>query len=167
MLDDDDRLELSERHRQARRDLGYEGEPYLAFRDGRVYRNMRSPATYLNDDRFGESSFPRPRTRRRRRSGSRSRRRRAVRLARPPHPLDERDAAAQGRGREDEAHHVFDWTVPATLDGAPLASPGRSTTSRRRTRIPPILLVPLVLLIILGVLLVVLRHRRASREETA
>jgi hypothetical protein len=32
---------------------GYEGEPYLRISNEGVYRNENSPATYLNEDRFG------------------------------------------------------------------------------------------------------------------
>jgi hypothetical protein len=39
--------------------VGYAGEPYLRFEpDGTVRRNERSPARWLNDDRFGESAVP-------------------------------------------------------------------------------------------------------------
>jgi len=38
---------------------GYEGEPYArVLRDGTVQKNQRSPATYLNTDRFGETTVP-------------------------------------------------------------------------------------------------------------
>lgn len=38
---------------------GYGGEPYLRFLpDGTVERNLRSPATYLNEDRLGGSTVP-------------------------------------------------------------------------------------------------------------
>lgn len=38
---------------------GYDGEPYLWFRaDGAVLENQRSPATFLNDDRFAAVPLP-------------------------------------------------------------------------------------------------------------
>lgn len=42
--------------------FGYQSEPYLRFVPGDgVYRNASSPATYLNEDRFGDVDMP-PRT---------------------------------------------------------------------------------------------------------
>lgn len=38
---------------------GYEGEPFArVLRDGTVQKNQRSPATYLNTDRYAEASVP-------------------------------------------------------------------------------------------------------------
>jgi hypothetical protein len=38
--------------------LGYEGEPYLRISAGGVERNRRSPATYLDAERFGDVALP-------------------------------------------------------------------------------------------------------------
>jgi hypothetical protein len=39
--------------------MGYEGEPYLRFDpDGTVFANERSPAAYLNSDRYGQVDVP-------------------------------------------------------------------------------------------------------------
>ncbi len=39
--------------------VGYQGEPYLRFTPGDgVYRNTNSPATYLNEDRYGDAEIP-------------------------------------------------------------------------------------------------------------
>lgn len=37
---------------------GYQGEPYLRFDDSGVSRNLRSPATYLNEDRYATTPVP-------------------------------------------------------------------------------------------------------------
>lgn len=100
---------------------GYDGEPYLRVdADGTVWRNARSPATYLNRDRYGEAGGVRP----------------------PPEADPDAEPAweeiAQG-GRyawHDHRIHwmspdvpreaqgatapveVFDWTVPVEVDGA-------------------------------------------------
>lgn len=41
--------------------LGYEGEPYLRFLpDGRIEQNRRSPAVYLNEERYGSDASALP-----------------------------------------------------------------------------------------------------------
>lgn len=37
---------------------GYQGEPYLRFDNSGVSRNLRSPATYLNEDRYATTPVP-------------------------------------------------------------------------------------------------------------
>jgi hypothetical protein len=55
----DDRLELENRGNQVVVVQGYEDEPYLRFLpDGTVEVNTRSPAYYLNRDRFAKSDVP-------------------------------------------------------------------------------------------------------------
>src|SRR5215210_1450622 len=38
--------------------VGYEGEPYLRVTAAGVDRNVRSPATYLNEDRYAAVALP-------------------------------------------------------------------------------------------------------------
>ena len=58
VVDSDDRLRLRVDGNHGVVINGYEGEPYLRFAPSGVYRNRRSPATYLNDDRYGEGQAP-------------------------------------------------------------------------------------------------------------
>ena len=73
VVDYDDQLEVRNETDKPLVILGYQGEPYLAFRDGRVYRNTHSPATYLNDDRYGQVALPDQADPKARPSGNRSR----------------------------------------------------------------------------------------------
>ena len=58
VLDGDDRLFLRNETGREVIVLGYDEEPYLRFVDGAVYRNVRSPAVYLNADRYALGEVP-------------------------------------------------------------------------------------------------------------
>lgn len=59
ILNYDDRVELVNESDEMVTVKGYEGEPYVRlWPDGRVEVNQRSPATYLNEDRFAQVTVP-------------------------------------------------------------------------------------------------------------
>jgi hypothetical protein len=57
VLGGDDRMRLENRS-GIEIVLGYDGEPYLRIGSNGVFRNLRSPAAYLNRDRFARVSVP-------------------------------------------------------------------------------------------------------------
>ena len=59
MLGYDNQYELINKTGKPVTVLGYQGEPYaLILPNGNVELNQRSPATYLNEDRFGTTPVP-------------------------------------------------------------------------------------------------------------
>jgi hypothetical protein len=151
VLESDDRLLL---RNESRWDVvidGYDGEPYLRFtRGGEVLRNANSPATYLNEERYGGVDVP-------------------SHASKTATPKWERVAAGsyewhdhrihwmstidppQVRDARDRRHHVFNWTVPGQIGGKPLAIRGRlDYTPPPESRFQPILIVPLVALVLSG-----------------
>ena len=58
VLESDDRIGLRNKTGKTIVIFGYEREPYLRLTPGAVYRNSHSPATYLNDDRYGRVALP-------------------------------------------------------------------------------------------------------------
>lgn len=58
VLDGDDRVVLRNGTGEPIMVPGYDGEPYLRFTADAVYRNDRSPATYLNEERYGDVEPP-------------------------------------------------------------------------------------------------------------
>jgi hypothetical protein len=162
VLDSDDRLVLSNRTGEPLVIDGYEGEPYLAFRDGRVLRNARSPATYLNDDRFAAVEVPEK--------------------ANPKAPPEWEEVAQKEEyewhdhrihwmsrilppkvaAAESEAHHVFDWKVPGTLDGKRFAIAGSLDYEPPPGGNPTLLVGAAAVVLLGGAGAVVLRRRRLS-----
>jgi hypothetical protein len=158
--DHDDRLELRNETGKPLVILGYEGEPYLVFRDGRVLRNRRSPATYLNDERFGTVELP---------------------AQADPKAEPEWEEVAQKEEYEwhdhrihwmsralpptiedakDERHHVFDWKVPGTIDGERLVISGTLEYEPPPDGSPALLVGAVVVVAAGGAVAVVLRRRR-------
>jgi hypothetical protein len=98
--------------------LGYQGEPYLRFERGGVFRNANSPATYANRDRYGAVKVPatakpdaKPRwTRVSTRTSYTWHDHRIHWMSKTPPPVVRADSS--------EPHHVFDWRIPIRLDGA-------------------------------------------------
>ncbi len=163
VLDSDDRLRLRNDSGKSVIVLGYEGEPYLAFRSGRVERNVRSPATYLNDDRFGKVAVPA----------------RADADARPEweqvsaqdtfewhdHRIHWMSTTLPPRieSAKDEPHHVFDWTVLGTVEGEPLSIVGSLDYEPPPSGNSTILVVLLIIVSVGGVALVWFRRSRGGR----
>jgi hypothetical protein len=168
VVDYDDRLELRNETGKPIIILGYEGEPYLAFRDGHVYRNTRSPATYLNDDRFGQVAIPEQADPK------------APPLWEEVSPREDfnwhdhrihwmsRTLPPKVQAAKDKPHHVFDWSVPARLDGQPLKIAGTLDYEPPPNKIPKPLIALLVAIVLAGgaaVWLRVRRERKRSRES--
>jgi hypothetical protein len=119
VLGRDDRLELTRTGDQELIVTGYEGEPYLRFADDGVYVNERSPATYLNDDRFGNVPIPdeadpaaAPAWSRVARSSSYEWHDHRIHWMGKTRPA----AVRRDPGREQR---VFDWSVPILIAGTP------------------------------------------------
>jgi hypothetical protein len=169
VLDADDRLRLVVEQQHVVIVHGYQGEPYLRFAPDGVFRNRRSPATYVNDDRYGRVQPP------------------ADADASAP-PVWEK-VASGGRAYEwhdhrihwmsesyppavtaalDEPRHVLDWTVGGTVDGRPLVISGRlDYAPLPGTTFPRVLLVPLALLLVAALVVPLLRRRgrRSGRSH--
>jgi hypothetical protein len=124
VLDGDDRLFLRNGTGREVVVFGYDSEPYLRFDSGSVYRNVRSPAVYLNADRYAQGEVPAsadpdaaPVWRR-------------LRLGHSHEWHDHRIqwmstiAPDEVRADPDGPHHVFDWRVPITVSGRPTAITG-------------------------------------------
>jgi hypothetical protein len=166
VVDYDDRLELRNETGEPLVVLGYQGEPYLAFREGRVYRNTRSPATYLNDDRFGKVTLPEKADAKARAEWEQV----AVREEFDWHDHRihwmSKTLPPKVQAAKDEPHHVFDWTVPARLHGRPLTIVGSLDYEPPPNELPKPLVVVLGLVIVGAAAAVWLRRRRERQNRS-
>jgi hypothetical protein len=144
---------------------GYEGEPYLRFgADGGVSRNANSPATYLNDDRYGAVDVPATASKDAEPDWERVSRGRAYdwhdhRI----HWMSTTDPP-KVRKAPTEPHHVFDWSVAGTAGGTPLAISGSlDYTPPPASSFDPILIAPLVALLLAGGIFWWARRSRLGR----
>ncbi len=164
VLDTDDRLLLRNRTDEDVIVQGYDEEPYLRFAgDGGVWRNLNSPATYLNEERYGGVAVPA--------SASVNAEPRWERVSRGRayewhdhriHWMSTIDPP-QVRQAPDDPHHVFDWTVPGTAAGEPLAIEGTlDYEPPPESRFNPILIAPLVALALAGGIFWWARRRATS-----
>ncbi|MDQ4030634.1 MAG: hypothetical protein M3168_06290, partial [Actinomycetota bacterium] len=103
---------------------GYDDEPYVRFGPDGVYVNDRSPAAWLNVDRFGETPVP---------PGADPAAAPLWRKVAEEQRFEWHEHRAQWMSpilpprvlrSPDERHFVFDWTVPGTVDGRPLTIAG-------------------------------------------
>jgi hypothetical protein len=163
VLNNDDRIELRNDTGRAVVVEGYRDEPYLRFlSDGTVEVNRRSPAAYLNEDRFADVEVP---TR-----------------ADPEAEPEWEEVAANGRYewhdhrihwmsttppaavREDESRRVkvFDWRLQAAVAGEPATIRGTLTWLGVRDEGFPLAAgLSLAAAVVLGaVLMIVVRRRR-------
>lgn len=113
----DDQLWLDNRSGKTVVIEGYAGEPYLRFSPAGIFVNVRSPAGYLNQDRYGQSKAPKSASPEAKPDWQQlsggdvwAWHDHRIHYMSPALPPAVRDAP-------DEPHHVFDWRVPAKLDG--------------------------------------------------
>lgn len=147
--------------------LGYEGEPYIWFqRDGTVAVNQRSPATYLNDDRYAAVTLPpdadaeaEPVWEPVSSNGTWSWHDHRTHWMARSVPGVVAEAQAVGDDRADVP--IFDWTLPLVVDGEEGAVTGRLVWT------PAGSVVPWVLLAIAAAGLVLLAGLRRSRLALA
>ena len=163
ILEGDDRVQLRAPGDAVVIVHGYEGEDYLRFDATGVYRNTRSPATYLNDDRYGKVELPEAADPRAEPVWER--------VAPAGRAYDWHDHRIHWMSRSDppvvvadrgEPHRIFLWTIPGSVDGTPLAIQGRLDYAPvPGQRFPRLLAAPLAMLALLAVALPLWRRHRS------
>jgi len=162
--DRDDRLQVRNEGDRTVTIYGYNGEPYARIQPGgRVQVNQRSPALYLNEDRYAEVDVPN----------------KADAKAAPVwRTLDETGAFdwhdhrihwmvkdRPGKVKDpDERTKVFDWRVPVRVGSRPAAIGGDLYwVPKPGGSFPPAAGIALAALVLGGIALVVMVRRRRSR----
>ena len=164
VLDGDDQLRLRNETGREVVVRGYDGEPYLRFTaGGGVFRNTNSPAGYLNEDRYGAVAVPASASKNAQPSWARVTS--ESEYAWHDHRIHwmSRIDPPKVRAAKDRAQHVFDWTVPATAGGRPLAIEGSlDYEPPPESSFNALLSIPLVLIALAGAAFWWARRRRAT-----
>lgn len=160
----DDGLELVNRSGKVVVVIGYDGEPYLRFNpSGLVEVNVNSPSYYLNQDRYADVELPE----------------RADADAAPE--WKQIDDTGVSYWHDHRSHYmgeglptqiadesvetkIFDYRIPMTVDGQPVAAIGSLTWVGSDDSVPILPFVGLALLTIVGGGWLVLRRRREPAE---
>ncbi len=171
VLGGDDRIYLTNETAKAIVIDGYSGEPYLRFTRTGTYENVRSPAVWLNLDRYARKKVPRtadpkaaPRWRRVASGGRYAWHDHRAHWMSPIFP-------PKVRAAPDERHRIFDWRIPGKVAGRPLSIRGTLEyvpKSKGRAWAGIAVAAAAGLAAIVGVALVLTRNaRRGSRESQA
>jgi hypothetical protein len=165
ILDSDDRLLLTSESTEEIVVLGYEDEPYLRITPDGVFRNVHSPATYLNEDRYARVDLP-P-------TADASLAPEWTKVGDEPrvewhdHRIHWMSTVAPPVVTEDpdSPHTILDWQVPIEVGGEPVTIAGRLDYSPPGgTAFSWIFAIPFVVLVLVGV--GALWYRRSQRRET-
>ncbi len=168
VLNFDDRIELRNETGETVVVRGYRGEPYLRFgTDGTVEVNTRSPAAYLNEDRFAQVEVPgradpeaEPEWKVVARNG---------RYDWHDHRIHWMSETAPEKVREDESARtkVFDWKLPVAVGSGPATISGSLTwLGTDSGGFPVAAAISLAAVVAAGgVLVLFVRRRRRSQEK--
>jgi hypothetical protein len=151
VLDADDRLLLVNESGKTIVVLGYDGEPYLRVTPDGVFENIRSPSTYLNEDRYAEVDLPDAAD-----AGALPEWRQIADEPRAEwhdHRIHWMSTVAPPVVRDDPGspHRILDWEVLLEVDGSPATLAGTLDYSPPdESGFSPLLLVPLAVLLLAG-----------------
>jgi hypothetical protein len=172
VVDGDDRLRIDNQSSRELVVLGYDNEPYLRIGPGGVHRNERSPAAYLNRDRFARVAVPlradpgaKPLWRRVSTEPAWQWHDHRIQWMGAGPPVQVRDAPRN-------THVVFDWRVPGRLEGRPFLVRGRldyvppEEDGASATVIALVAITGVAALIALGLLLLRLRRGEEAAAQT-